>query len=176
MDDIIKYYENLQTGDIINVFNKRNIFHRLVSWLVNRKSNLKAGHSAIYLFDNLMIEANAMGVKAKKLRTYKKSKYVIYVLRLKNKMDDSIYKNFLESAVINIGNRYAFLQLFALLFKYVFRLTKVPDVSKKSMMCSEYVATTYEYAGIQLFDKKPAEVAPQDYFDCDKLEIIFKSE
>ena len=167
----IDYKHLLQRADILLVYNKRSLLHKLICKITRRESSeYKAGHVALYLFDDLMTEASAFGIRNKKLKSYDVNKHALYIARHVG-IDETIQKKIINSAITKAGNRYAFLQLPLILFKYLFKLNNIPDVSRKAMICSEFVASEYAGAGAPLFTKDSEEVTTNDYFSCDKLGI-----
>ncbi len=156
--EYVEYAHVLEKGDIIIVYEKKNLIDKIISIVTKRK----AGHSELYLFDDIIIESSVDGVKIKKLLQYEKGKYDLYVLRLKDRTDE-IIENVIRAAVVKAGNHYDYLRLFLLLFEYLFKLKTIDDFTRKAMICSELIATCYKEAGIVLVpDKILAETTPAD--------------
>jgi len=165
----IKYSNILREADIIVVYNRRSWLHRLIYGV----TGYKAGHVLIYLFSDLIAEAQINGVRVKNLKKYKKTKYDLYIFRYKM-VDVDKSSAIIASSLKCCGERYAVLQLIAILFKYLFRLKKIKDVSRKAMICSEFVARAYKDAGVSLFpNKNTAEVVPSDFIHNALLDNVF---
>ena len=63
------------------------------------------------------------------------------------------------------NENYSFIQLFFLLIKNIFQINDIPDASKQSVICSEFVARAFRSGGIDLCpgidpeDTTPADIA-----------------
>lgn len=162
------YKKFLRPYDIIVVYNPRSFLHRLIF----KTTGYKAGHVALYLGRDEIVQATSTGVKKRFTNNY--GGKLVHILRNKNglipeqgQMIDCYVKE-------SINKEYAFLQLVLLWVKYTFRLSHIPDVSKKAMICSEFVANCYINANIDLCAKKKShEVVPSDIFNSPKLDHIF---
>ena len=163
---MINYREKIKPLDIIIVYNKKSWLHRLIKGV----TGYKAGHVALYAGDEIIIEAGSTGVNYKKWKKYNKN-CLVYMAR-REKLTES------QEVKIRIfcgeaeHKEYAFAQLLVMAVKYAFRLSRVPDVSKKAMICSEFVAGAFASAGIKLVEKPAHEVTPGDILTSNELTII----
>ena len=150
--------------DIILVYNKTSWFHRMVA----KVTRYRAGHVAIYVGDGMICEAGGKGVIRRPWKNYSSNTRIFIGrhLGLTEKQGlDMMYKC-LELE----GQKYAYLQLLAIFFQQVFGISKIPDVSKRAMICSEQVAEIYKAGGIKLSgNKKPHEITPADILNSDML-------
>lgn len=165
---MIDYKAILQPYDIIVVYNPRSLLHRLIY----RVTEYKAGHVALCYGHGEIVQAQSTGIKIHALNKYT-GKFV-YVLRPRKELSHQQRQKMHEYIENSLDKKYAFLQLFMILIKYMFRLSQVPDVNKKAMICSEFVANCYVYANIELCREKIChEVAPADILNSDKLVCVF---
>lgn len=169
---LIPYRYLLEKCDIILVYNKQSWIHRLIAKVTSRNPTMKASHSLMYLFDDLVAEAGWTGTRIKNLEEYIVGKHTIHICRYKDKLTQDQIQKITRSALINAGICYSYIQLAGLLFKYIFHFKAIGDLSKKAMICSEYNCRAYKDGGIYLFDKNCAEVVPQDYLENDSLNKI----
>lgn len=162
----MSYWEKLQAMDIIVVYNPKSWLHRIIGKI----TGYKAGHVALYVGDGKIYEAASTGVHRRNCKKYGKRRkiYICRVLDIKESQEIGIRNYCFECEHVH----YAFLQLVVMLFQYIFRFSKVPDVSKKAMICSELVANAFSSAGIKLCDKKPWETTPADIIRSDKVFVI----
>jgi len=165
---MIDYKTILQPYDIIVVYNPRSLLHRLIY----RITEYKAGHVALYYGHEEIVQAQSTGIKLHGLNKY--TGKLVYVLRYREKLIPAQGQMIDCYVKESINKEYAFLQLVLLWVKYTFRLSHIPDVSKKAMICSEFVANCYINANIDLCAKKKShEVVPSDIFNSPKLDHIF---
>jgi len=177
MSEYLQYKELLKDSDILLIYKKKNIISRFIVYFQETffkkiKSKYKASHALIYLGNGITIEATFIGVVIKQLQEYKKEDVLLYIARYKG-MNDEIHRKILESAVKREGEHYSYKQLLLLLIKYLFKLKRVGDADKKAVVCTELVVNSYIDGGVYLFpDIVSAEVAPFNFFDCERLNII----
>lgn len=159
----MSYKEQAQAMDIIVVYNPQSLLHRLIK----KVTGYRAGHVALYAGDGMIYEAGSTGVIRRKWKNYsKKSKvFLCRDLLMNENKELHIRKYCFEKE----NQDYAFLQLPIFVFKYWFGVNHVPDVSKKAMVCSEFVAGAYASAGIKICDEKPHETSPGDILFSDRL-------
>ena len=163
---MITYKNKIEPLDIIIVYNKKSLLHRLIHGV----THYKAGHVALYLGDGIIIEAQSTGVKRKKWKSYKEG-MKIYIGRYVALTELQQLK--IRQSCMDAENyKYSFGQLVAILIKYLFKLKRVPDVSKKQMICSEFIAWVFLSAGIKLADAKPWETTPADILKSDVLHLV----
>jgi uncharacterized protein YycO len=154
---MITYKSKIQPLDIIIVYNPRSWLHRLIS----RVTHYKAGHVALYLGDGLIAEANRSGVHVKEWKDYRDGMRV-YLARCPDAVGER-GRCIREYAANAVNTPYAFGQLVAILFKNIFRLRHVPDVSGQAMICSEFVARAYRAGDVVLCPGiRPEETTPAD--------------
>ena len=176
MAQYIEYTQYLRNGDIILAYNKKNPFSRLIAKLSKVKGNgFKASHAILALSTDFgLISESAFpgGVRIRKCHAYKKGKYTIYILRVIDLCDEQ-YRQLVSAAVAKEGLKYSLLQVFAFLIKYLFKIKTVKDVSKKAMVCSEYVDQIFKDATMDLFPGfSSVNVSPQMFFTCPKLFLV----
>lgn len=159
----MNYIDQLQPYDIIVVYNPSSWLHRLIY----RVTDYKAGHVALYIGDGKIYQAGSKGVLCKDLKNYS-SKCKIWICRYMDLIPGHkiLLKDFCEKSA---GKKYAFLQLLMIWFSYTFGVSNVPDVSKKAMICSEFVSTAFNYAFIKLSEKDLWNITPADILNSDKL-------
>jgi len=176
----IQYTQLLKDADILLIFNKKSFLHKIIHWVTKPESDSKyipegwkAGHVAIYLTKGIIAEALGDGIGKKRLRTYNDKKYKLFIARCDKLTEELKNKIIIEALKIErTGTKYAFFQLPLFLLHKFFKVENVPDVSKKAMICSEYVAESYKKAGVPLFNKDSEEVNPNDFFESTLLKII----
>jgi len=163
---MITYKQYIKPLDIIVVYNKKSWLHRLIF----RVTDYKAGHVAIYLGGELIVEANSKGVHYKTWKNYNDDcrVWLVRYLGMSGKKDLAIRKYCFEAQ----NTKYSFLQLVALFLKYTFKLSHVPDVSKKAMVCSEFVAAAFKSAGISLVNLEPHETTPEMILNSDNVTLV----
>lgn len=152
----MNYKESIMEMDIIIVYNPRSWLHKLIY----KTTNHKAGHVALYVGDGKIYEANSSGVHKKNWKKYSGDR-IVYLARcplITEYQKLKIWKYCFD----NEGTRYSFLQLGLIWLQYFFKINKIPDASKKAMICSEFVANAFLDAGIKLTNKKPHETTPAD--------------
>ena len=162
----MSYTDNLQPMDIIIIYNPKSILHRII----HRVTEYKAGHVALYVGDGKIYEACSHGIVRKNVKKYT-SKHRVFTgryLQLKE-FDEIQIRNY---CFRREGQRYSFLQLPMILFQYIFKLKKIPDVSKKAMICSEFIAKAYLSIQIKLSKKLPHETTPADIMNSNKLKVV----
>ena len=159
------YKDQLQPYDIIVVYNPKSWLHKLIY----RVTEYKAGHVALYVGNGKIYQATSHGVQCNDVRNYT-DKHKIFICRYWENLLTQMHNDaILQYCEKSAGKKYAFLQLAMMLLKYTFRLSRVPDVSKSAMICSEFVAEAFEYAGIDLCFKPSHEVTPADILNSKKL-------
>lgn len=179
-----EYKSQVLPYDTIIVYNRRSWLHRIIF----RLTEYKAGHVALYIGNGEIIEAGSTGVKRKKWKNYTKH-HEIYLARsrklYKNSQVDRIkdMKDQIKHDVVLkinqycdkvLNQKYAYLQLLMFAIKYIFKINRVPDVSKKALVCSEFVANAYLAGGIVIDKtKKPHEIAPADILNSKKMLIQY---
>lgn len=172
----IEYKQYLMNGDIVLTYNKKNPFSRLIAKCSKVKGNdFKASHAILVLNTDFGLMAESAfpgGVKIKKYHTYKKKKYTLYVLRSRN-LSGEQYQRLVKAAIEKEGLKYSLLQVFALLIKYLFKVKAIGDVSKRAMVCSEYVSQILKDAGMDLFPGTSSiNVSPQMFFTCPSIFVV----
>jgi len=172
----IEYTQYLKNGDIVLTYNKKNLFSRLIAKCSKVKGNdFKASHAILVLSTDFGLMAESAfpgGVKIKKYHRYKKGKNVVYILRIKDFSNEQ-YQLLVKSAVEKEGLKYSLLQVFALLIKYIFKVKAIGDVSKRAMVCSEYVSQIFKDSTMDLFPGfSSVNVSPQMFFTCPRLFLI----
>lgn len=160
----MNYKELAQAMDIIVVYNPKSILHKIIS----KVTGYRAGHVALYVGDGKIYEAGSTGIVRRKWKNYNK-KALVFLCRYQA-MNEAIEMAIRTYCFKAEGNNYAFAQLLMMFLKYTFRLSHVPDVSKKAMICSEFVSAAYASAGIRLCDKcHDHEVSPADILNSTKI-------
>lgn len=159
----MSYKEMLNPFDIIVVYNPKSWLHKLIKGV----TGYKAGHVALYIGSDEIYEAQSTGIKRKRAKEYTDN-HKIYICRVMQ-LDNDDCTRIIDFCMASEGKKYAFLQLIMMWAKYTFHINRVPDVSKKAMICSEFVAKAFEISGIRLSDKYPWEVTPGDILESDKV-------
>jgi len=161
---------NLLPCSIIFTFKKRSWFSKLVWYFSKIDTTLaekrKVSHLALYIGDNMIAESSFGGVAIRNIKKFNTGKYDVYIGRclLPHECDKIVsYCN--ESAGLI---DYSYLQLFAIMFKKIFRLPNIGDVDKEGMMCVEFILNAFIAGGVNLF-KSPAEVTPLDLFTSEHI-------
>jgi len=159
----MSYKEKLQPMDIIVVYNPKSWLHRIIAGV----TQYKAGHVAIYVGDNMIYEAGSTGVKRKSCKEYTE-KCKIYICRYKEmtEIKEMLIRNYLFKKE---NDKYSFFQLGMMLIGYFFKISNIPDVSKKAEICSELVAEAYKFACIPLCKKESWQTYPGDILYSDKI-------
>jgi hypothetical protein len=164
---MITYKTKIKPMDIIIVYNKRSWLHRLIYGI----TDMQAGHIALYLGDGIICEANSTGIHRKPWKNYNDN-MLVYLARCKiiNETRGILIRRFCWDME---NRKYAFGQLIVMALKYLFRLSHVPDVSKKAMICSEFVANAMLAGDINLCPGKAAhEITPGDILKSSAVWVI----
>jgi hypothetical protein len=158
------YKKIVQPMDVIVVYNKTSFFHRLVA----KVTKYRAGHVALYVGDGMICEAGGKGVIRRPWKNYS-SNHKIFIGRYLG-LTESQGLTMMRKCIQLEGDRYAYIQLIAILFQQVFGFSKIPDMSKRAMICSEKVAAVYKSAGLELKrGKRPHETTPADILNSEIL-------
>ncbi|HPA71671.1 MAG TPA: hypothetical protein PLI62_14215 [Spirochaetota bacterium] len=168
----IIYKELARKGDIIVVYNRKSWLHRLIVKVTDRGSRYKAGHVALYLGNTIIAEANSAGIHRKNWKDYTPGTHCVYLARFIGLTEEQYVKMY--GFVMDSENEpYSFFQLPMILIKRIFRLKHVPDVSRKAMICSEFVCNAFRFVGVDLASgKNAAEVTPIDILCAENFEVI----
>lgn len=158
------YKEIVKPLDVIVVYNKTSWLHRLIA----KVTRYRAGHVALYVGDGMICEAGGKGVIRRPWKGYS-SKHRIFIGRYLGLTEEQEIKMMYKCLELE-GNKYAYFQLFIILFQKIFGVSKAPDISKRAMICSEQVAAVYESAELYLKKgKKPHEITPADILNSEIL-------
>ena len=163
----MSYKDQLQEGDIIVTYNKKNFVSRAIGYFVSKfgkVSEYRACHVHLYLFDKWIVESSNKGVKIRELKGYSPEGFRLYISRYKY-MDKDLLDKLTRAAIARVGQRYAFFQLVVIMFKYVFGLKRTLDVSKKALVCSELVCALFKDANEPLFHERCHEIAPAHFLE-----------
>jgi len=160
------YKDIIEPFDIIIIYNPKSWLHKMIY----KVTEYKAGHVALYLPGGNIAQAVSTGVCIKDLKDYD-SNYKIYLARYGN-FNSEIYRSLSISVENSLGKKYSYFQLIAMLFQYIFHINRIPDVSKSAMICSEFIAKTFEDADIDISFKPSWQVTPADIYNSKKLTII----
>lgn len=168
----MSYKENLKELDIIIVYNKKSWLHRLVYGF----TGYKAGHVAIHLGNLKIIEANSTGVKIKPCKNYTKNHRIVLATAKGFKNVPAGYINERQHAILRycdkkLNTKYAYGQIIILWLKYIFKLKSTPDISKKAMICSEFVANAFLAGDIKLSHLPAHETTPGHIMSSDEVDI-----
>lgn len=159
----MSYKDQLQPLDIIVVYNPKSWLHRLIKGV----TGYKAGHVALYTGFDEIYEAQSEGIHKTRVKTYP-VKSRVYICRVMD-LDIMQRNRIIVKCMALEGKKYAFLQLAMMWAKYTFKIKRVPDVSKKAMICSEFVARVFEEVDIDLSWKPSWEVTPGDILESKKV-------
>ena len=166
----------VERADILLVYNKHSLVHKIICFVTRKESKeYKAGHVMLYLFGDLVADATgALGVRERVMPPFYKGEHKVYRARY-NSINEEIRNRIINIALEKTHKkdkiRYAFLQIPLILFKYLFKLKNIPDVSKKAMVCSEFATQVYKEADVPLFIEDSEEVTPNHFFSNKKLLI-----
>lgn len=161
----MSYKENLKELDIIIVYNKKSWLHRLIYGF----TKYKAGHCAIHLGNLKIIEANSTGVKIKECKDYTKNhKIIIATPKQINDSQKYLIRKYCDE---RLNTKYAFGQLIVMALKYIFKLKSTPDISKRAMICSEFVANAFLAGDIDLSGLPAHETTPGHIMSSDEVDI-----
>ena len=170
----MSYYTHLlREGDVIVTYHKKNLVSQAIGYFTTKYgkiSKYKACHVHLYLFEELIVEASSNGVDIRTLKGYGPTGFNLFICRYNN-MNPELLEKLTKAAMLHAGEDYSYFQLFVMMFKYVFKMKKTKDVSKKAMMCSECIAQLFIDAGEPLFDIPPHEVAPAHFIESEKFTV-----
>jgi hypothetical protein len=122
---------------------------------------------ALYVGDGMIYEQNSLGVNRRTCKNYTDYHHITLArVQQISEVQELDIRNFCFQVECQ---KYAFMQLVMMFLKYTFRLSKVPDVSKKAMICSEFVDKAFKVAGIDLTGKASHEVCPSDIVNSQKI-------
>lgn len=163
---MVNYKRKIMPLDIIIIYNKKSFLHKLIHGV----TGYRAGHVALYMGNEMISEATKSGIHRKKWKNYSRNCniYLARFLQLSETQELKIRQYVYECE----NQKYSFLQLLAILLMYIFKLKKIPDVSKKAQICSEFVAMSFMRAGINLCNKSPHATVPGDLLKSNILSII----
>jgi len=167
----INYIDKLQQCDIIFIYNKKSWLHRLICYFTGKKP-FKVGHVAMYMYGDMIIEANMQGVHIKTLKKYDDSTERLYLGRYEALTPEQKLKIFNACNSYN-NEEYSYFQLIIMMLGYIFKWNNTPDADKQAVVCSELVADLFLSASVNLcYDKEPWQISPHDLVDSPLLKII----
>ena len=191
-------HSKLKVGDI---FLTKKIDRPIIDALIwffqkMRKKPTKApvvSHSAAYLGEGEIIEAHAFGVRSsRKIFSHELwKKYNVYVLRAKADFDKVQWR---KDCIQEIGNKYAYKQIFYIAFKKLFRRYLRPlvkkikklfikskkrgkrkDIQEDAYTCSEFLSFVFRKHGIKIHRRKvDAMVFPIDIYESKEFEEVMR--
>jgi hypothetical protein len=166
----LAYKDNLTFGDVIVVYNPRSLLHKAIAFITGKK-RYKAGHVAMSYYGNI-VESASKGVDVKQYKDYSPYHH-IYVMRIRERITQEqidLMQQYISNA---IGTKYSFFQLPVIALKYIFHLPRTLDISRSAVICSEFLADCYRFAGIKISRKIPADTAPIDFLSSNKFQLVF---
>lgn len=159
--------ENIKPGDILLSRNKKNAISTTIASIT--KSNW--GHAFLYIGDGKILESNSHGVVINPLSHYFNTKYDVGLFRLKEELSTEQIEKLIKKARKLLGIKYGYLQLLWFLILRIFGKSEDPDWSldvDKGMVCSELIATAYEFVDVKFKNLPPHQIEPADLDESNK--------
>lgn len=154
--DVEGQLKNAQPGDIL-------LFHHAtgINLLITMFSHSRYYHVGIYAGGFWVVESRPTGVQKRDLRKPGSGQYFRVIPAPGG---HAVGEKALEWATKQIGDGYAVLSVFALIFDRIFKFARINVPQRGKFSCGELVVKAYEHAGIELFpNQEPEIVAPWDF-------------
>ena len=164
-------------GDMIFTYGEDDIISKLI-WYISKigkskkKYNVKdaVSHMLLYVSPGEIIDIQWNGVIRRKSKAYDPDKYTLRAGHVPSLPD---VDQLIHDARQEVGTTmYPLLQLLVVGIKQILGLKKSFDVSRRDVMCTEFIARLYSYQGIELVPKKePFDVDPIDLLNSKLVEV-----
>ena len=152
--------DNANPGDIV-------LFHHARGWnrIITRFSGSRYYHVALYAGGQNVIESRVKGVT---MRDVSQAKIRLHFRVIPAPGGSEVGKVALDWALTQMGQRYAYFSIGALIFdRLIERVLGPVDIvwhQNERVSCGELVAKAYEVAGMKLFPNQESdEIAPWDF-------------
>jgi uncharacterized protein YycO len=163
-------FNSLKAGDILLVYNKRNI----ISFLITKITNTPWSHAALYVGNGEVVESTFSGVGKNCISKYYGDQFKLAGFTVIEATEEQ-RQGVVSQAEKRIGRRSGFFQILYLYFMYAFNLVGNSFWQREvdaGDICSEMIARGYQDAGLKLCNKSPSMVIPNDFAHCDKIKQI----
>ncbi len=165
----------LMPGDMIFTYEKGSAISRII-WKVcgihtKRNREKRLSHMITYEGPGKIIDVQINGVIRGSVKKYSASKFELHGGRVASLPDRELL---LHDARAAIGTTiYPLMQLIVLGLKELLGTKKSFDVSRRDMMCTEFVVKLHSAQGVDLVPgKEPYEVTPLDLFNSRLVETF----
>ncbi len=152
--DINRQLVGAKKGDILLFYRARGI-NRIITMF----SRSRYYHVGIYAGEHFVVESRPTGVQKRDLRNPGSGQW-FRVIPMPSEQGEPA----LDWASAQIGDGYAVLSVFALIFDRLSRRFEINLRQRDKFSCGELVVKAFAHAGVSLFPEREAEVvAPWDF-------------
>jgi len=152
----------IKAGDVILVKNRG-----LFGYVIRKATHSPYDHIGIFSSARDIIEATPKGVFKTNIDKYVNHNCIVWRLKREYNLNNGVAVVFAEK---EIGESYDFLQIFRILFKFIFK-TKRNDGNSR-WTCSELVAEAYNAGGVKVKDINLDYATPGTFWRSGLFEAV----